>query len=446
MNLRKPVYLALVRVAGYRLGSCYRRFWREVEEGIPPDTTKKLLVGLLEYCRLSGPYYAEVMRRVGDSFRDDPVEYLRDFPILTKDIIRSRFDDLKSRDLNKRKWGFNTSGGSTGVPVRFIQDREHSTKDGAIKLVYSRLAGKDIGEREVDLWGSVRDILGSKKSWKGVVANKISNTTMLSVFRMTPDDMRRHIDVINTKRPRLILAYAEGLYELAKFADRENLEVRPQHAIMTTVATLFPHMRRQIEKVFQCPVYDRYGSRETGDIACERPGFEGHWVAPWSNYVEIVDPEGRRLPPETAGEIVVTSLINYAMPLVRYRIGDRGILAPTNGGAENQQGQCLSEVLGRTCEIFINKKGDIVEATHFMPLLFFRDWILKYQVIQKGPEHIVFRIVKGASDPKPGELDEIAAKTGWIMGDDCRTTFEFTDEILPSPSGKYRYIISEVPR
>src|SRR5690606_15952029 len=123
VNLRKWLYFTLVRMRGQRLGSYYRQMVKAEREGIPPDTTKRLLVELLEHCKQCVPYYSKLIRELGDGFRDDPEAYLRDFPILTKDIIRSHFDELKSRDLDRRRWFYNTSGGSTGEPVRLIQDR-----------------------------------------------------------------------------------------------------------------------------------------------------------------------------------------------------------------------------------------------------------------------------------------------------------------------------------
>ena len=79
-----------------------------------------------------------------------------------------------------------------------------------------------------------------------------------------------------------------------------------------------------------------------------------------------------------------------------------------------------------------------------MVLLYFRDWIAKYQVIQKSPSDITFRIVMSGSECPQTELDEIAAKTKVIMGHDCETNFEFVDEIPSSESGKFRFLISEV--
>ena len=89
---------------------------------------------------------------------------------------------------------------------------------------------------------------------------------------MKPETMREYIAYINTrKRPRLIEAYAELIYVLARFAEGENLQILPPGAIITTATMLFPYMRETIEKVFRCKVYNRYASGEVGDIGCQVP-------------------------------------------------------------------------------------------------------------------------------------------------------------------------------
>jgi phenylacetate-CoA ligase len=444
MNLRKWLYFTLVGSRGQRLGADYERFVQEDQDGIPPDTTKKLLVQLLTHCKQSVPYYAEVMRDLGDSFYEDPEEYLRRFPILTRDTLHSHFDELKSNDLVRRKWYLNSSGGSTGEPVQFIQDWEHAARSGAITLLFSKLAGREIGESEVRIWGSLRDITGGTEGRRARFVNRLTDTTFLSVFQLTPSDMREFISILNAKRPKLIVAYAGAMYELARFAESEGLEVVPQAAIMTSAVTLYPFMRDTIERVFQCRVFNRYGSREVGDIASERPGLDGLWVAPWGSYIEVVDVEGNRVPDGTEGEILVTLLTNFAMPLVRYRIGDRGVLSPRRSNEQGRCGQVLDAVLGRSYDMFINRDGTLVEGGHFMALLWSRDWIAKYQVIQESRSSILFKIVKAGSGPQAAELEEISAGARSIMHDDVEVTFEFVDEIVPTASGKHRFIISEL--
>jgi phenylacetate-CoA ligase len=289
----------------------------------------------------------------------------------------------------------------------------------------------------------MRDIVGGSEGWRARFANRLTNTTILNAFLMTPDRMREYIAFLNIKRPKLIVAYVDSLYELARFAERQGLPVLPQDVVITSAGTLYPFMREKIEEVFQCSVFNRYGSREVGDIACERSECKGLWVGPWGNYIEIVDGKGNRVPDGSEGEILVTSLTNFAMPVVRYRIGDCGALS-SRKGSDRCYGQVLEGVLGRTDDMFRAENGALIHGGYFMVMLFFRDWIRKYQVVQKSFSNIVFRIVRSESDYQQAELDEIVAKTKQVMGGDCEVTFEFVNEILPSGSGKYRYIISEI--
>jgi len=132
------------------------------------------------------------------------------------------------------------------------------------------------------------------------------------------------------------------------------------------------------------------------------------------------------------------------MPLIRYRIGDYGILESNEIPKQDPGVQILRSVLGRTVDNFKARDGATLHAGNLMTILFFHDWIAKYQVIQKSYTHIVYRIVKAGSEAPQTALDTIAAKTRHILGDDCEVTFEFVDEIPESDSGKYRYIICEL--
>jgi phenylacetate-CoA ligase len=443
-NVREAAFFALFALRGQAVGKYYRHMLREDCDGIPPNTAATRLRDLLSHCERQVPYYAELMRETGGRYLEDPEGYLTRLPVLTKDIIRARFDDLKSRDLSRRKWKFNTSGGSTGEPVRLIQDWEFAARSGAVQALNYKLVGRETGEPEIKFWGSVRDNVRATKALRARLLLRLSNTMNLNCYDMTPADMYRYIAAFNRVRPKVILAYAGAIYELARFAEREGLKVEPQAAVMTTAEMLYPCMRERIEKVFQTTVYNKYGSREVGDIACERPGYCGLWVAPWGNYVEILDSEGRRVPDGDEGEIAVTSLTNYAMPLLRYRIGDRGVLAPRQSASRPRCGQVLQEVLGRSVDMIRGKNGKVIHGTYFTVILFFRDWIRKYQVVQKSLSRVVFRIVSAEPEHSQAELDEIVAKTRLALGDDCEVSFEFLDDIPACGSGKFRYIISEV--
>jgi phenylacetate-CoA ligase len=256
--------------------------------------------------------------------------------------------------------------------------------------------------------------------------------------------MRDCVATLNRVRPGLIVAYAQAAYELAQFAEREKLSVTPQRAAVTSAGTLYPFMREKIAQVFGCRVYNLYGSREVSVIGCEIPGRKSLWVPPWSNFVEILDDEGRPVRPGDEGNIVVTCLTNFAMPLVRYRIGDRGALMPDVPANGRPMAQVLKQVSGRNVDVFRTCDQKLVDGEYFTHLLYFRPWVGKFQVVQKAHEHIVFKVVQANGGPTSAELEEIAAKSRLAMGNDCRIDFEFPKELPPHPSGKYRYTISEV--
>lgn len=445
MNDLFPLLLRRLGTSAVRFsdGRAYFREALDVDRrNLQDNAQRKYLIRLLRHCREHVPYYRELMRQFPLGWEKEPIAYLQTLPILTKGVVRQKFDELKSDDLARRKWVVNTSGGSTGEPVRFIQDRQYHRHLAALTDIHYLWLNHRPGDRMVMLWGSERDILGGKATWRERVFSFLYNQTVLNAFLMTPARMGQFVDIINHVRPTLLLAYAQAAYEFAGFIEEQKLEIRPPGAIMTSAGTLHDFMRERIEQVFRCPVANRYGSREISDIASQcREGGHLH-VSATGCYVEIVDEAGRPLPPGTEGNIVVTGLANLAMPLVRYFIGDRGSLSTDQVCVCGRRGQMLDRVTGRTVDAFRRADGTLIDGEYFTHLLYFRSWVRKFQIVQKKCDHIAYSIV--GEEPPQTELDELTEKTRAVMGSSCQVTFGFVPEIREGASGKYRYTISEV--
>lgn len=443
LTWKKYAYLSYATLRGYRFPALLKQYLRECDNGLSGKTTTLALSRLLRHCRDMVPYYADLLAGVSSAEIDtNPRGCLRNLPILTKELIRANFDRLQSKDNAQRRCEINTSGGSTGEPVRLIQDDEYRDASTAIQWLSHHQLGCPPGAPHVRLWGSERDLESGTKSGKSRFFNWLTNTTWMNAFAMSPERMREFLDILNRKRPRLVVAYAQSIYELARFAEREQIQVNPQRAVLTSAGTLYPFMREKIAQVFRCEVYNLYGSREVSDIAWELPGRKGLWVPPWANFVEIVDENGLAVPAGTEGNIVITCLTNLAMPLVRYRIGDRGALL-----AESEAPECiqmLSHVSGRTVDTFRRSDQTLVDGEYFTHLLYFRPWVWKFQVVQKSYTEILFRVVSTNGKPSKDELHEIASRSRLAMGDNCNVDFEFCDDLPPLRSGKFRYTISEV--
>jgi phenylacetate-CoA ligase len=337
-----------------------------------------------------------------------------------------------------------TSGGSTGEPGQVIQDYDFSARAGAIQLLFSRLVGRETGECEVYLWGSEREITKGRENWKARFASKLTNSTFINAFRISSQNILEFVEFINQKKPKLIVAYAESIFGVAQFIESQQIYVCPQKAIITSAGTLYPFMREKIERVFQCKVFNRYGSREIGNIACERPGVQGLWVAPWGNYIEILNDQGNRVLDGEDGEIIVTSLINYAMPLLRYKIDDHGSLLPQELKNPKIFGQVFQNVLGRSINIFKTKTGVNISPGYLVSLIFDKEWVKQYQIIQKDYLHILFKIILANQNYQQSELDEIIAKTRQVFGNDCLVEFDFVKDVPATGSGKFLYLINEI--
>lgn len=442
-GIKKALYFGAHRMTGRPMGKYYAEYLEADRQREVYRPQQAALAGLLRHCAANIPYYAELIAAGGNGYETDAIEYLRGLPLLTKDIVRAQFERLQSSDLGQRRWAYNTSGGSTGEPVKLIQDREFQDRQMAIQLLSFQWAGRQLGEPALHVWGSVRDILQGSERWQMRILNRLSNDRYRNAFRMTPDTMRSVLKQISDERPKLIVAYVQSIYELARFAQREGIAIAPQQAIATSAGTLYPTMRATIESVFGCRVYDRYGSREVGDIAAECEQHAGLHVFPFGNYAEIVDEDGQPVPNGVEGNIVVTNLNNYAMPLVRYAIGDRGIMAQPGACACGRGGQILQRVSGRSIDVFLMRDGTHVDGAWFFPMLWARDWVRKFQIIQADYAWVVFRVaLQGAY--RTDELEEITYQTRLVMGAECRVDFEFVDDIAPSPSGKFRFTVSEV--
>ncbi len=445
VNIREKIYFgAHSLLAGSSLGEEYARIRREDELGTGLDSSRRLLAEILNYCLEHVPFYRQSVRLERPAAEMEPEELLAHFPVLTKDLIRENSELLRSDDLSRRRWVYNTSGGTTGEPLRLIQDRHFNDCQMAVQWLSYNWAGRELGQLAIHVWGSDRDIFYHTEKLDRRLLLKLTNDRFLNAYMMTPEKMKAYIEIINSTSPQLIMAYAQSIFELARFADKEGLPVKPQQAIMSSASKLYPFMREKIETVFQSPLFDRYGSREVGDIACQRSDCPEMHVFPWGNYIEIVDEQGQPVPPGTEGKILATNLNNYAMPLIRYEIGDSGVLAPGEQCICGWKGQVLQEITGRITDSFKKADGTIISGAFFSHLFFFKDWVQKFQAIQTDYDRIVFRIQRSETPYTPEDLEEIRQKTRVVMGEDCQIDFEFPDEIMPSPSGKLRYTISEV--
>ena len=447
MNWRKPIFKAIMHLAGYRVGA-YLRFLESIEylssEKIQ-EVQDKALCRLLLHAYENVPYYNEILPDAA-VIKNGQVDLsgFANIPILTKDIIRQQGQRMYSRDRKGRKAHTNSSGGSTGQPVVLLQDRDYQAWSFAGRFLYNLWAGKSIGERELKLWGSERDILEGSEKLSTRLRRWIFNVQLLNTYRMSISDMREHIESWNRVKPKMVWAYTDSMFRLSQFVESEKLTVYAPEAIICTTSVLLLDVRKHIERTFKCKVFNQYGSREVGPISAECSVQDGMHIFAAHQKLEILDKHRQPVKGEDMGELIVTNLRNYSMPLIRYQIGD-------TAGFSDKQCSCgrgfplLKEVTGRVFSHFVRKDGSFVHAQFFVGLLFFRPWIREFKIIQKEYDRIEV-LVANEGKPDKNDIDDITDKIKQVMGQDCRVGFIFVEEVPPSPSGKYLYTISELQK
>jgi len=333
------------------------------------------------------------------------------------------------------------------LPSYFELGRSFSSRSSiATKILFDEWAGRKIGEPMVKLWGSLRDVLSSGEGFKGYLKQQLYGVTTLSAYRMADKDIYKYVQRINNIKPYLILAYTSSIDELAQSIQKQHLSIYSPKAIMTSAGVLYPEVRVGIKEVFRAPVFNRYGSREVVDIACNCKTNPGLHLIPEIHYVEIVDENGIEVKPGEPGETIITSLTNYTMPLIRYKIEDRGIFSEKECNC-GRGFPLLKKVEGRIRSMFRNKQGNVIDGGVFIRLFFFRDNIKQYQVIQESLEHITVNLVlndKRLIKIIEKDFMEINKAIKLIMGSETIIKYNLVDVIDSSPSGKYRYIFSKV--
>ncbi|MFW6233303.1 MAG: hypothetical protein ACOC3Z_01425 [Nanoarchaeota archaeon] len=429
MNWRKPVVTLLLKIKGTRIIDNLNIIKKldKLSEAHKKKYQKKKLQKILNFAYKNVPYYHKILSKFVVNGNVD-LDKFDEIPFLTKKELRSQNKDLLSKDYKKRKTFENTSGGSTGEPVRFIQDRTYDDWNIANKIYYKLKAGQDIGMKELRFWGSERDLLEGKEKFSIRLRNWLYNRREFNTFKMSEKDMYRYVKEWNKYKPSWVESYVQSIYEFAKFISDNGLKIHsPKNGILTSAGTLYPHMKKKIEKVFGCKVYNRYGSREVGDMAF---GLDNLYLSFWNHYLEVIN-----------GKIYVTTLNNYSMPLIRYEIGDIGELS--------DDGLSLTKVSGRVNSMIKTSKGNIDSAAITSALYFDLKGNLftsfsKYQLVQKDKDVFELQVVISDTKKWVEEKNDILYVMKQILGKTVNLKFKEVKHIPSLDNGKYEYIRCEI--
>jgi len=399
---------------------------------------------LLSFCSVRNPFYRERFRRFGLSEKSDFCpEGLAQLPPLTKVELQESFAQLVSEGVFRERALVNSSGGSTGDPVNFLQDRNFVAESLATAFISDRMQGWDFGVRRALLWGSPKDC-GSLSSAKTRLSAYLNNEDWHDSFNMGLREMQGFHEQLMRFQPDNILAYASSIHLFARFLKEVGLKPKyPLRSIISSAEILTDEMRAEVEECFGVPVYDRYGSREVGTIASECDQHEGLHLYMLDHYVEVVDFETGQWVWDKPGRVLVTLLTNYAMPLIRYDIGDVGVLTKDFCPC-GRSTRLVKRLLGRSSDFVVSPSGRLIHGEYFTHAFYGHRGIRQFQFVQETATLYLVRVIKSA-EFQPSSLEAIRHDIELVLGRNADIRFEFVEDIPPASSGKWRFTISNVP-
>ncbi len=432
-----------IRYFIFRLQNEYYKKYQALNALGNPAELQHFCDGNLQTLLLSAydhvPYYRNIFDQIG-ILRNGAIDLSKFYkiPILTKETIRNKCRDLISSDHTKRKWFYNSSGGSTGEPVRFIQDDQYLAWRNATNYYYHKrfLGMNEPAAKKIILWGSEKDIFNGTIGLKAKTYNWLTNTIFFNSFRMSESDLARFVEKANTFEPELIRGYASSLYELSRYIERNGLRVHTPRIVSSSAEMLNGIMREKIESVFQTKLYDFYGSREVSNLAGECTEGLMHVFIFW-NFVEILDSNGQPVEEGETGRVVATNLFNYSMPLIRYDIGDTAVLGPKTCKCGSIL-PTLTKIAGRMSDHFIKEDGAIIHGEYFTHLFYAKHWVKSFKAIQEDYKRVRILTV-AAGDPIDAEKIDIEEKIKLVLGQDCAVIWKFVESIPETQSGKHLY-------
>src|SRR5271157_1047951 len=281
------------------------------------------LRALLKHAYETVPYYRRVFRErhlTPEDIKDS--HGLIKLPQLTKEDIQKRPQDFVSVKYDRSRLLPYQSGGS-GNPIRFFITKDSSSWEVAAEFRAYAWAGYGLGDRCFMLWGSPLDLTRSSAVFRKI-NQSLERILIADSFVLSDGFFERSVQVLRKFRPKIIRGYASSVFTLAKYLKHQGIcDIRPT-SIITSAETLEISMRKTIEDAFGCPVFDYYGSRETGAIASECEEHHGYHISSENVAIEFVD-ENEHVAAGESGIALITNLRNMGMPFVRYKIGDIGI-------------------------------------------------------------------------------------------------------------------------
>lgn len=401
----------------------------------------RALRALLTHAQANVPYYRELFAKVGFDPRGlTRREEIRVIPVLTKDIIRERYDDLVApahRGLNFEK---GTSG-STGVPLKFEHCADSNAWREATRIRGYRWAGYRVGGPTFHYWGQAAPPAG-KKGAQIRLDRALKRDVFVDSMQSDEASMLRAVELLRKTRPACLVVYTQSCALWARFILDRGLRDWPDIPVVCGAEAVLPHDREVLAGAFGPQIFETYGSREVMLMAAECSAHAGMHLSEENLLLEITK-DGAPLPAGESGDVLVTDLHNYGFPFIRYANGDLATMHDATPCACGRGLRRLKSVEGRRADTLMDREGKPIPGLVFHVLFgdARKQLVSQFQAVQKKDGSITVRIVRGPGWNEDAFKSIRTRLEGYLRGTPLEA--EFVDTIPLGPSGKRRTILVE---
>ncbi len=395
------------------------------------------LARLLHRALTKVPYYREqwaARRKRGDN---SSPEYLQNWPILEKEQVRKHTNALIAADCNPRRMFEEHTSGTTGTPLSlFCSSQTVREWYGLFEARCRNWYGVSRHDRWAILGGQLVTAVMRRRPpfW---IWNAGLRQLYMSSYHLSPDLIPHYLDALRRYRIKYLLGYTSSLYELAQVILQTGQRDFDLSVVIANAEPVYDYQRAVIEEAFSCPLRETYGMAEIVTTASECEHGSLHL---WSDVgIAELEQEGNNGHSNGSGELIATGLINFDMPLIRYRVGDSLTLSSSDElCACGRSLPVVSSVDGRTDDLLFTSDGrriygaDTALATNDLP-------ILEAQIIQDALDRVRLNYI-----PAPGFMPSherlLVERLRARMGD-VSIVPQPVEKLPRSSNGKYRVMI-----
>tara|TARA_R110002073_G_scaffold74100_2_gene181057 strand:+ start:47921 stop:49279 length:1359 start_codon:yes stop_codon:yes gene_type:complete len=402
----------------------------------------KKLQEISRHAILHSAHYGKLAEGLGISAIES-VEQLREFPCLTKMELVEGVDAVCTNQPKGKIFPATTSG-STGIALRFFFDSHQWAWGEACQWRGRGWWGLERGAKMVVLWSRPVDRSGMS-SLRAAAKYRLRNSLQFDTFtEFNADRMDEVVSAIQTFKPEIIYGYGSSIGAVATHMLATSRRLTPSESpriVEFTADTMYEQEVRASSQAFGAPVLSAYGASEVPGVSQQCWAGNMH-ISVDNAVVEFLGEDGEPVAPGEVGELVLTTLNNFAMPLLRYRVGDMGSL---------KEGSCrcgshlpmMNLTIGKAVDLITTSAKSNVSAHVFDYINIFlmnndARGIRQFAVEQTAPDRFILKTVHEEGDPQRA-CELFIEKMQEKLGPGLTVSTEVVDDIPLSPSGKRRY-------